>query len=253
MTLKYFLIARTQYCQYESDATNSFYGSNAMPFSDGGLIPETCMNCFTQNYDNYEWEVSDMCQKTVEDASYRCESNMDFSSRSYYYYGAVTSGCNYLESKVQSSSSGSNNYLSGSMFMDESGQPRETMRTVLLFLTAACVSAAVVLVCVQKKSRARKARAATMEKDGLEIISPQEAMETIQKGQQSAKSLVASAAKKVKQSVHDTAKRVVSFTRSSSNAVTRKTNRDAAADTDEEDSQNGNYQSMESSDGRNQA
>lgn len=70
-----------------------------LPYSEGGFIPSTCMDCMTMN-DNYEYEISEMCKKTYEEASYRCEENME----SYNgYYGRDTRGCNFTSTRVTSS------------------------------------------------------------------------------------------------------------------------------------------------------
>ena len=69
-----------QYCMYETDSSQNMYSGMSLPYSEGGLIPDTCIGCYSQNYENYEWEVSDMCRRTIEDASYRCEENMDKSN-----------------------------------------------------------------------------------------------------------------------------------------------------------------------------
>ncbi|KAG7349046.1 hypothetical protein IV203_011643 [Nitzschia inconspicua] len=226
------------YCQYESDSMRSMYGGNSMPFAQGGLIPETCIGCFSQNYENYEYEISDMCRRTVEDASYRCEKHME-SSRNYYY-GMTTQGCDYLENKVQEITSIANLSVEEMSFRGQ----RETVRAVLLFLTVACISAGVGLFCFQKK-QARHAREAATGKDGLEIISPSAALESIQKGQQSAKDLMGSAAKKLKQSLHNTAKKVVDLTRSTSNAVKKR-----GTDGENVDRDDGIYRPMQENEGR---
>jgi hypothetical protein len=227
---------------YESDTSHNIYGGNSMPFSNGGLIPQTCMSCLTQNYDNYEIKVSDMCQRTIEDASYRCEENME---RTYsYYYGKITSGCSYLTSKVSAIASSSSS-VQGSLFGEQSfGGRGETAQIVIIFLTAAFVSAGLGLFCFQKRRAQRKARQAAANKDGLELITPAQAMETIQKGQQSAKEVIKSAAKKVKNSVHETAKKIVDLTRSTSNAVKKR-----AADKDDDEREDGTYKAMEEKDG----
>ena len=92
---------KIQYCSTESDvAFEDTHNGFALPYSDGGLVPNTCISCLTTT-ENYEYEINEMCQQIYEDSTYRCEENMESYSS---YYGPVTSGCEYLEDKVPSAS-----------------------------------------------------------------------------------------------------------------------------------------------------
>jgi hypothetical protein len=213
-----------------------------MPFSEGGLIPEMCMSCLTQK-DNYEWEVSDMCRRTYEDASYRCEENLgDFYN---WYYGKITQGCEYLQSKVGATSrrGGNSTSIQVSLFgQDAFGGHGETVGTAILFAGAAVLTAAIVLCCCKKNRAPRTVKDSSAYKVGLdsEIISTTEAMETIDSSQKSATELMKSATKQIKKSVHNTAQRVVDLTRSTSNAVEQR-----IADKDEVHQVDDTYQAMD--------
>ena len=94
-----FLIHNTpQYCSTESeDSFADTHNGFELPYSSGGLVPDTCMSCMTMN-DNYEYEISEMCKRVYDDASYRCEENMEqFNS----YYGQDTRGCDYLSKEIE--------------------------------------------------------------------------------------------------------------------------------------------------------
>lgn len=218
LTLHPFQCFSFQYCIYESDNSQSMYGGMQLPYSNGGLIPETCMGCYARNYENWEWEVSDMCRRTYEDAGYRCEDKME----SYnWYYGKITQGCDYLESKVGSMS---NSDVAAKSFFEETSQTvekNETLQWALLFVGAACVSGVIVLLLVRNK-RARCNKGLSLENDeredgGLEIINANDAKEMIQKSHSSVVEAMKSATKNVKNSIHNSAKRVAAMTRSSSN------------------------------------
>lgn len=183
------------------------------------------MSCVSQNWDNYEWAVSDLCKRTYEDAAYRCEERMEYDHN--YYYGKMTQGCDYLNSKVGALS---NTATSAALVKER----RENIRTAMIFVGATLASAAAVYCCFQKK-RAQNAR------EGLEIISPADAVKSIQKSQKSARELVKSATKKVKESVHNAAKRVVDLTRSTSNAVKER----KGAEDDNNDGEDGTYEAMD--------
>ena len=199
------------------------YGGIQLPYSNGGVIPETCMNCLSQNWDNYEYEVSDMCKRTYEDASYRCEENME----SYnWYYGRITSGCDYLQSKVGSMS---DSQVAAESFFEEAShtvEDNETLQWVLLFVGAACVSSVAVL-CLVRNKRARCHKGLTMEDDdgeqgGLEVIDANDAKEMLQSGQKSAAAMMKSATKSLKKSIHNSAKQVAAMTRSKGSKVSSK-------------------------------
>jgi hypothetical protein len=184
---------------YEVTPSQDMYGGYSIPFSEGGLIPDTCMSCQTQKNDNYEWEVSEMCRKPYEDASYRCEENLgDFYS---WYYDKITLGCDYLQSKVVSMTASGRSSSSNSTTLEIAlfGENDETVRTVMLFAMAAILSAAVILCCCgTRKNRSRS--------DTFKVV-PSNAMETV--------------TKQMKQSVHSTAEQVIDLTRSTSNPVER--------------------------------
>jgi hypothetical protein len=82
-----------KYCSYEAAVTfgSLAYGWDSLPYGDGGLVPNQCMTCV-----NYKWELSEMCQKSFESSSSRCEEHM----QSYSYYGQNTYGCDYIDALV---------------------------------------------------------------------------------------------------------------------------------------------------------
>ncbi|KAL3921824.1 MAG: hypothetical protein SGARI_006587, partial [Bacillariaceae sp.] len=214
------------------------YGGMQLPYSNGGVIPDTCMNCLSQNYDNYEYEVSDMCQRTYEDASYRCEENME----SYnWYYGRITSGCDFLQSKVGSMS---NSQVAAESFFEETAhtvEDNEALQWVLMFVGAACVSSVAVL-CLVRNKRARCNKGLSMEDyddsedGGLEIIDAKDAKEILQNSQKSASKMVKSATKSLKKSIHNSAKQVAAMTRSKGSkvSVSFKEDEEAYVNMDEE-------------------
>jgi hypothetical protein len=201
---------------YESDASQNMYGGMQLPYSNGGIVPETCMACLSQN-DNYEYELSDMCRRTYEDAGYRCEENME----SYnWYYGRMTQGCDHLKSKMGSMSSSS--VASESFFAETAHavEENEALQWVLLFAGAACVSSFIVLLLVRNK-RARCNKGLSWEDDereegGLEIIDANDAKDMIQKSQKSVAEMMKSATNNLKKSIHNSAKQVAAMTRTSS-------------------------------------
>ena len=88
-----------QWCQYESQTSfETLTNGWSMPFSDGGLVYSGCMSCMQQN-DNYEYEISEMCQQVYEASGARCEENMEV----YGYYGQNNQGCDYVKSFTGSS------------------------------------------------------------------------------------------------------------------------------------------------------
>jgi hypothetical protein len=85
-----------QYCSFESDLAfgSIAYGWSGLPFESGGLIPNQCMNCV--NYNNYNWELSEMCQTTYKASASRCERNMKY----YGSNGKSIYGCDYIDKLV---------------------------------------------------------------------------------------------------------------------------------------------------------
>ena len=51
--------------------------------------------------DNYERELSQLCEQVYENAQYKCEQKMEYTN---FYYGPDNRGCDYLDSFVPKSS-----------------------------------------------------------------------------------------------------------------------------------------------------
>ena len=82
-------------CKYESGHMfEALSGGWSLPYSEGGLVSTSCISCEPQNDgDDDGYQVREMCDEIYENAPYKCESNMEFTS----YYGADESGCEYIQ------------------------------------------------------------------------------------------------------------------------------------------------------------
>lgn len=146
-----------EYCTQESAVSFAdTHNGNELPYSEGGLVPETCMDCMTMN-DNYEYEVSEMCKTTYEGASYKCEENMQSFNT---YYGPNTRGCDFLGSKFPSSNAATtettHKQVGGAMLAAE---------YIVLLVVAGMVGAGLVFFFTNKAIRARKQRGKSMKSD----------------------------------------------------------------------------------------
>jgi len=122
-----------------------------LPYGDGGLIPNNCMNCLSMN-NNWEYEVNEMCKKTYENAGYRCEQYME----SYnWYFGQNNQGCEYLDSRLTGNNleKYTNRFANAadSFFQERSKVTKMAAGTITLFVLASLVGAAAVL-CIAKKT-----------------------------------------------------------------------------------------------------
>ena len=249
MSMRFSSLFLKQYCTDEI-SFGSMYNGATLPYSTQGILPSTsCMSCYSQNYDNYEWEINQMCHKTYEDAPQRCEKRMDFSSSSSsssYYggyggYGYNTHyqsnyGCDFLDQKVNSILGGGNG-LSLTSYGGNSGSS-ELRNIVVMFLAVASVSTAVVLLFVRHK-RGQQGHN-SLSKDGhenggqFELMDPKEAIsDAVRAGSTTTLGAVKNATKHVRQSIHESAKRLVDMTRSSSSP--KKSNNDNDCYANDED------------------
>lgn len=185
------------YCTQESDSSfSSTHNGMGLPYGNGGLIPDVCMNCMTMN-DNYEYEVSEMCKSNYEDASSRCEQNM----QSYNsYYGQDNRGCDYIGSKLPSLSSSS----ASNFFREQSEGAKMAEEYIALLAVASFVGAGLVF-CFTKKAIKKAKKQPEEAKDGVFVDEEED--------EDSDLSLFA---KKVKATVHEMAAKVVAMTRNGS-------------------------------------
>jgi len=224
----------------------------ALPYGNGGLVPDTCMSCLSMN-DNYEYEVSEMCSKAYEDATYRCEQNM----QSYNaYYGQDNRGCEYLESKLSSGNYVANNLgqeyynAATSFFSDQSETTKMAEGYVALLVLAGMVGAATVFCFVKKtvktvrqQHRRRKAAATVAAAASIKKTTPMIIVNNDNNNDydndndnddededyrdETARAMnvpsviefVRSTTKMMKLTVHDTATKVAAMTRSASRIV----------------------------------
>jgi hypothetical protein len=84
-----------------------------LPYSSGGFVSTYCNSC-TEYNDNGEYEAKEFCQKLFEDASGKCETNME----TYHYYGKDESACEHILEIVpaQSKSGGGGGKVVGWFF-----------------------------------------------------------------------------------------------------------------------------------------
>ena len=133
-----------------------------LPYASGGLIPDDCMSCVSMN-DKYEYELNEMCQQTYEDASYKCEQNMNTSN----YYNN-TSGCDYIEEKLSSSSSSkTENKRGNNFFRDQSESTQMAEAYLIVLIMSGLVGFAIVFFFVKTAVKRR-----SVGKDGAEHGEP---------------------------------------------------------------------------------
>jgi len=201
----------SQYCSTESDVSfEDTHNGYALPYSNGGLVPNTCLSCVSMN-DNYEMEVNEMCQQTYEGANYKCEQNMEsFNS----YYGPDTSGCEYLESfeptssKKQSSWGSSKN---GNLFQNQPEGVKLAEEYLALLIVSALLGAGFVIFFVQKTVAGE---------DGAEPKEPSPIIESIKSAAMLVKMKVLETAAKVAPIVRDTAAKVAPIVRETAAKIT---------------------------------
>ena len=63
-----------------------------LPYSSGGLVSTQCIGCMEYN-DDGAGDLREMCQKTYENAGYKCETNLEY----YSYYGKNEQGCELIK------------------------------------------------------------------------------------------------------------------------------------------------------------
>lgn len=181
------------YCSQEtSDSFESTHNGFALPFSDGGLIPDSCMSCIRMN-DEYEYELGEMCQDTYSMASYRCEENMQTTNG---YYGADTRGCDYLSDKVPSNTVSSwswgssssektsdeesdSSKSSGNFFSNQPENVKLAEEYIAVLIISGLLGAVFVVFCVRKTVQNKKAQ---QKLTGGEPKEPSNAMESIKSG-----------------------------------------------------------------------
>lgn len=199
-----------QYCAQES--TTSFASSHngmELPYASGGLVPDTCMNCITTN-ENYEYEITEMCRSTYEDATSRCEQNMESYNS---YYGQDTRGCEYIESKLPSSST-SKNTASG-FFRNQPEGLKLAEEYIALLVVAGLVGAGLVFFFTKKAVCKHRSGAGKEQPDGEFQDEPEFTPPSITL---SIPPAVSDIAVSVKSAVQDTAAKVVSMAKGPSTA-----------------------------------
>jgi len=113
--------------------------------------------------DNYEYELSEICKKTYEDASYRCEENMESFNT---YYGKNNQGCDYMGSKLPSGSTtdtstsneGNASNSPSNFFTEQSRSAKLAAEYIAVFVVAGLVGAGIVIFLSKKAVRSVQAR-----------------------------------------------------------------------------------------------
>lgn len=147
------------YCSVETEDFADTHNGFELPYSEGGLIPSECMSCSTYN-DNYEAEVSEMCKKTYEEATYRCEEKMEYVNQ---YYGANNYGCSYLEDKIPKASkswfskSESDIPKEGNFFTNQPENVKLAEEYIALFVVMGLLSFVLVGYFIKEKVEEKKA------------------------------------------------------------------------------------------------
>jgi hypothetical protein len=233
-----------------------------LPYGNGGLIPNNCMNCLSMN-DNWQYEVSEMCKSTYENAGYRCEQKME----SYnWYYGQNNQGCGYLDSRLTGNNY--NNYTNNfanaydSFFQQQSEATKMAAGTIALFVLASLVGASAVL-CLAKKTvqrvEQRRKAAASAKSLAIDNVSPEEILKWNEEERlddtgvlmnlPSMIEFVRSTTKMMKTTVHDSATKIAAMTRSTSSSVKKGRNNGKIDNTDTNNKNNGDdYKTMVDSD-----
>jgi len=135
------------YCTTESEASfESTHNNYSLPFSTGGMIPSTCLSCVTTN-DNYETELSQLCEQVYENANYKCEQKMEYTN---YYYGPDNRGCDYLDSYVPKSSKKSSTASESSFTVSKFSGAGTVVGYFFLLLVSGVVGAAAAFTIFQK-------------------------------------------------------------------------------------------------------
>jgi hypothetical protein len=233
-----------------------------LPYGNGGLIPNNCMNCLSMN-DNWEYEVNEMCKSTYENAGYRCEQKME----SYnWYYGQNNQGCEYLDSRLTGNNYNkyTNNFANAydSFFQEQSEATKMAAGTIALFVLASLFGASAVLCLakktVQKVKRRRKAAASAkslaIDNESPEILRWNEEEKLDDMGVlmnlPSMIEFARSTTKMMKTTVHDSATRIAAMTRSSSKSVKKGKNNENTDNTDNNNNNNNgdDYKTMVDSD-----
>jgi hypothetical protein len=90
-------------CTYESEiAFEAISNGWTLPYATGGLVSTSCSDCMEYN-DDGEYELRELCQNVYEEASSKCETEMEYVS----YYGANEQGCEYITELLPVSKGGS--------------------------------------------------------------------------------------------------------------------------------------------------
>jgi hypothetical protein len=245
-----------QYCSQELDTSfESTHNGMELPYGNGGLIPNNCMNCLSMN-DNWEYEVNEMCKSTYENAGYRCEQKME----SYnWYYGQNNQGCGYLDSRLTGNNYGkyTNNFANAadSFFREQSEATKMAAGTIALFILASLVGASAVLCLakktVQKVKRRRNAAASAKCIDNnasLEILKWNEEDKLDERGiimnLPSMIEFVRSTTKMMKTTVHNSATKIAAMTPNTSKSANKGRNNAKIDNTDSNNNKGDDYNTM---------
>jgi hypothetical protein len=80
-------------CTYESEtAFESLSNGWSLPFSEGGLVSTSCIDCVDYN-DNGEAEIREFCEELTTNAASACEEKME----SFSANGQNSEGCDYIK------------------------------------------------------------------------------------------------------------------------------------------------------------
>jgi len=99
-------------CQTESsvaftDVSNGW----TLPYSSGGLVSTSCIDCLEYDQDQGAYELRDMCTELYQDAPMKCETNMEY----YSYMGKQESSCEAIEEMLPKAAKPGGN--AGKIFM----------------------------------------------------------------------------------------------------------------------------------------
>ena len=88
-----------EYCSTVSDIDFETVSNGwTLPYSSGGLISTSCIDCLEYNQDDGGYELKEMCNEMMgydeNDPKVACETEMEYFS----YYGQNTRGCETIES-----------------------------------------------------------------------------------------------------------------------------------------------------------
>jgi hypothetical protein len=91
-----------EYCSQKSEIEFETISNGwVLPYSDGGLVSTNCASCTAYN-DDGEAEIKELCEKSYEEATLKCEEGMEF----YSYYGQNVQGCEVIAEMFPKSKGG---------------------------------------------------------------------------------------------------------------------------------------------------